>query len=59
MAGVFRTTEKELRFLLMFTESRGIYGFDDMHLVEAETEAWECVETLCKKGYLSDRKSVV
>lgn len=53
MAGVFRTTEKELRFLLMFTESRGIYGFDDMHLVEAETEAWECVETLCKKGYLS------
>lgn len=52
MAGVYRVTEEELRFLLMFVENQGLYGFDDMDLIETEAEAQECVKTLCEKGYL-------
>lgn len=52
MAGVYRITEKELRFLLMFEENQGLYGFGEMPLTETEAEAKECIQSLCERGYL-------
>lgn len=52
MAGVYRVTEKELRFLLMFTENHGLHGFGEMTVIETEAEAKECVDILCEKRYL-------
>ena len=52
MAGVYHLTEKELRFLSMFVEIQGFYGFGEVDVLETKTEAEECADALCKKGYL-------
>lgn len=52
MAGIFRVTERELNFLVMFSENHGLYGFDEMVPIETEEEAHACVSSLCEKGYL-------
>lgn len=50
MAGIYKVTEKELRFLLMFAEKRRMYGFDELLPIELEEEAQECVQSLCGRG---------
>lgn len=52
MAGIYKLTQTELRFLLMFAEKRGMYGFEEMPLIEEKAEAGECVRSLCGKGIL-------
>lgn len=52
MAGVYKVSEKELRFLFMFSEKQGLQGMGDTPLIETQTEAQECVKSLCEKGYL-------
>lgn len=52
MAGIFRVTELELQFLCMFLEVRGLYGFDEVAVIETEAEAEGCEDSLCEKGYL-------
>ena len=52
MAEIYKLTQTELRFLLMFAEKRGMYGFEEMPLIEEEAEAGECVRSLCGKGIL-------
>lgn len=53
MAGIYRISEKELQFLLMFTEHHGLYGLKEFPLINTKEEAEECVMSLCEKGYLS------
>ena len=52
MAGIYKLTQTELGFLMMFAEKRGMYGFEEMPLIEEKAEAQACVELLCGKGIL-------
>lgn len=52
MAGIYKMTQTELRFLLMFAEKRGMYGFEELPPIREKEEAEACVKELCGKGFL-------
>ena len=52
MAGVYKVSEKELNFLLLFAEKQGMQGLGEVLPVETQKDAQECVKVLCEKKYL-------
>ena len=52
MAGVYKVSEKELSFLMLFAEKQGMQGLGELSPIDTQKDARECVEILCGKGYL-------
>lgn len=52
MAGVYKVSEKELSFLMLFAEKQGMQGLGELPPIDTQKDARECVEILCEKGYL-------
>lgn len=52
MAGVYKVSEKELSFLMLFAEKQGMQGLGELPPIDTGKDAQECAEILREKGYL-------